>query len=939
MSSTSVRQEVLIGIQGMTCASCSARLEQAFSARSGVFEATVNLATEQARVLFDPQLISAAQLSQIVSDTGYTPVLSTIDLAIDGMTCASCVSRVERGLMSSPAVIEASVNLATERARVRYLPTMIDADGLVELVEHAGYGAHEAKADTAGNNADDEEQRQREVARLSMLRDVWVAIVLAIPILFLSMGATFIPGVERLLAELSPAPRFWDWIQLLLATAVLAGPGRRFFRPGWTAYRHLSPDMNSLVATGTGAAWFYSLLVLVVPAMFPPEARHVYFDSAAVVVAVVLLGKYLELLAKGRASQAIRKLIGLQAKQATRLSDTGAEESIPVSRIAVGDRVLVRPGERIPVDGRIVAGEAHVDSSMLTGEPLAQRRRSGDDVVGGTVNLDGRIEVETTTVGKGTVLAQIISLVERAQTGKLPIQGLADRVVRVFTPLVLLVAVVSFIVWMAVSGNVSLALVTAVSVLVVACPCAMGLATPAAIMVGTGRAAELGVLFRKGEAIEALSHVDTVLFDKTGTLTEGRPSVVGLRAIEEGDEAESTLLRLAAAVESASEHPIASAIVGAARARQLVIPSVVGFRAEAGKGVLGQVEGHEVRVGSVAGHEKLVDNGMHLGAFFRAAQRSGQTVVLVHRDGRMMGALAIADSVKPDAGNVVAALRSRGLTVVMVTGDTHAAARAVADGLGIESVHAEVLPVDKGVVVAEMQRAGRRVAFVGDGINDAPALAQADVGLALATGTDIAIESADVTLTQGQIAAVVTAVNVARRTLGNIRGNLFWAFIYNILLIPVAAGVLIPVGIHMNPMFAGLAMGMSSIFVLGNSMRLKRMQRFEQAVTSDRRADFVTGATSDRNYRHGDGSQRLGNQDAQHPGSREKRMHEIVLDVHGMSCQHCVQATRKAIEAVPGVESVTVSLEDGRAVVHGDADLESLITAVEAAGYEARLAG
>lgn len=820
MATDSDSTSLTLDIEGMTCASCSARVERALARTPGVVTAAVNLASARAEVRFDPVQTEPARLLDAVRATGYTPVTAELDLVIEGMTCASCVGRVERALRKLPGVLEADVNLATERAHVCYVPASMDADALVAAVVDAGYGAH-ALLEGAAAAGDTEAHRRREV-RHAMARDVIVAAVLALVIMVLSMGAAFVPALDRVLVASSPFPHFWEWVQLLLASVVLFGPGRRFFRPGLIAYRHLVPDMNSLVATGTGAAWLYSLLVLLVPTLFPPQSRHVYFDSAAVVVAAVLLGKYMEELAKGRTSAALRKLVGLQARTARRLDALGNEQEVPAAQLRVGDRIVVRPGERIPVDGRVCEGRAHVDASMLTGEPLPVARDVGDKVFGSTVDQDGRLVIEATSVGRDTVLAQIVKLVESAQSGKLPIQGLADRVVRIFAPVVILIALLAFGAWMVLVGNVSEALVAAVAVLVVACPCAMGLATPAAIMVGTGRAAELGVLFRKGEALEALSRVDTVLLDKTGTLTEGRPALmdrVGPHAAE--------ALRLAAALEAASEHPLGRAIVEAARAEAMQLPAIENFHAEAGYGIEGQVAGRWVRVGA---RRFLQREGIALDAAWAqqaaALESAGRTVVWVAADVEVLGLLAIADRIKSESPAVVQALRTRGLRIVMVTGDAQRTAQAVAAQLGIDEVHAEILPQDKAQVVIALQSAGRRVVFVGDGINDAPALAHANVGIALASGTDIALEAADVTLTRGNLQEVVTAIDAARRTLNNIRGNLFWAFFYNILLIPIAAGVAAPLGVHLNPMLAGVAMGLSSIFVLGNSLRLKRLPAF-----------------------------------------------------------------------------------------------------------------
>lgn len=803
-----------IGVEGMTCASCSSRIERGLNRLPGVV-ATVNLTTEQAAVTVDPAQSSAAAIASAIAELGYQPVLARSTLAVEGMTCASCVRRVEKTLLRVPGVLEATVNLATERAAVTYFPDSADPAQLIAAIVAAGYGAHAIEA--AGDAQD-----RKATLRRAMRRDVMLAVVLAIPVLVLAMGAALWPAFADLLARIAPFAHFWSWLQALLATAVLAGPGRRFFRPGWIAYRHFSPDMNSLVATGTGAAWLFSMLVLLRPDWFPVGARHVYFDSAAVVIAAVLLGKYLEEIAKGRTSAAIRQLLNLQAKEA-HVWREGREVSVPVSLVQPGDHLVLRPGERIPADGVVIEGESYVDSAMLTGEPLPELKHPGDSVVGATINGAGRLLIEARAVGQDTVLAQIVRAVEAAQTGKLPIQGLADRVVRVFAPLVIAIALLSFALWMlwGPAPAITVALLSAVAVLVVACPCAMGLATPAAVMVGTGRAAELGVLFRKGAALEALAGIDTLLFDKTGTLTQGHPEVSELPATE-GE----ALLRLAAAVESASEHPLARALVREAAARQITLPAVTEFQAIPGKGVEGVVEGQRVLVGTALW---LQERGVVVAESDPEAE-AGQIWMWVAVAGQLRGKIGVSDTLRPEAAAVIRQLQKMGLTVAMVTGDRSAAAHTIAAQLGITEVFAQVLPQDKAVVVQRWQNQGHKVAFVGEGINDSPALAQADVGIALATGTDIAMESAAITLTHGDLGGVVTAIQVARKSMATIRGNLFWAFFYNILLIPVAAGALIPWGIQLNPMFAGVAMGLSSVFVLTNSLRLKGLRPWVQPV-------------------------------------------------------------------------------------------------------------
>lgn len=798
-----------IGVEGMTCASCSSRVERALNRLPGV-QATVNLSTERAAVDFDPGQISPKELSAAITDIGYQVVVASAELEVDGMTCASCSSRVERALGKVPGVLSASVNLATERAMVDYLPASTTPQQLIAAIVDAGYAARSVDA---GNTPED-----RKTTLLRQMRfDLILAVLLALPVLLLAMGPMIFTGLSTWLQQLAPFLRFWDWVQAVLATLALAGPGRRFFRPGLIAYRHLSPDMNSLVATGTGAAWLFSMIVLIFPEWFRQVGEHVYFDSAAVVIAAILLGKYLEELAKGRASTALRHLASLQAKDAL-LIRNGEEQRVPLDQIRAGDHLLVRPGERLPVDGVVLEGESSVDASMLTGEPLPESKQAGDAVMSATINGMGRLIIEAKAVGQDTVMAHIVRMVEQAQAGKLPIQGLADRVVRVFTPLVIGIALLSFVLWLLLgpSPAISIAVLSAVAVLVVACPCAMGLATPAAVMVGTGRAAELGVLFRRGLALETLAQVNTICLDKTGTLTSGKPTVGEIRA-----DNPRQVLELAAALESASEHPLARAIVRAAREKEISLPSVSHFQATAGRGVAGVVQSQQVLLGSAAW---MREQGIATDTCDLVDMQAVGTWVYLAVEGQMSGNILIQDQLRPEAGAVIRYLTRMGLRLVMITGDSQAAARQLAESLQLPIFHAEVLPQDKANIVKQLQAQGGKVAFVGDGINDAPALAQADVGLAMATGTDIAMETADLTLTHGDLAALVTAIQASRKTMATIRGNLFWAFFYNILLIPVAAGVLIPWGFQLNPMLAGLAMGMSSVFVLSNSLRLKWMR-------------------------------------------------------------------------------------------------------------------
>ena len=814
-------RSIAIGIDGMTCANCAARVERALAKLPGVAEASVNLATARAAVEYDERVTSPERIAQAVSESGYRPVAAELDIGVGGMTCAACSARVERALSGVPGVLSATVNLATARASLRYLPASAIPEDIARAIEEAGY---EPRPLGDEGERDDAEARARERALAAMQRDVVVAAALTLPLVALSFGAMFFPALDGTIRELAPFPGFWQWAQLALGTAVIVWPGRRFFRSGWIAYRHLAPDMNSLVMTGTGAAYLYSAVVVIAPELLPPGARHLYFEAAAVIITLILLGKYLEEEAKGRTGAALRKLVGLQAKTAHVLRD-GEEQELPIRAVRRGDLVIVRPGERIPVDGEVREGASYVEESMLTGEPMPVAKRPGDRAVGGTVNQHGLLRIEAQQVGKETVLAQIIRMVERAQGSKLPIQRLADRVVQVFTPIVLVIAAASFGVWLAFgpAPAITAALVSAVAVLVIACPCAMGLATPAAIMVGTGRAAELGVLFRKGEALEALSRVDTVVLDKTGTLTEGKPRLTDIEPAAGRDARE--LLRIAAAAEAGSEHPLAKAILAAAKGRGIEPGAADAFEAIPGFGVKATVQGRSVLLGAA---RLLAKEGLSPGALAARAAAfasQGRTPIYLAVDREIWGVLGVADPLKPESAAVVAALKARGLQVLMITGDTRTTAAVIAREAGLGGFEAEVLPSGKVEAVKRMQREGRKVAFVGDGINDAPALAQAEVGVAVATGADIAIEAADVTLTRGDLTGLLTALEVARRTMRTIRGNLFWAFIYNILLIPVAAGALQPgFGISLSPMLAGLAMGFSSVFVVTNSLRLRGLR-------------------------------------------------------------------------------------------------------------------
>lgn len=814
-------------IEGMTCASCVGRVERALTAVPGVQSASVNLATERADLSFigapDPQAAVRA-----IESAGYNVRAETTELSIEGMTCASCVGRVEKSLAQLPGVIAASVNLATERAQVRHLAGTVSVADLQAAVENAGYTARPVSVSTAA--AGDQEEERREGEARALRRSLLLAALLTLPVFILEMGSHLVPAMHHWVMHTVGLQTSW-YLQFALATLVLFGPGLRFFRKGVPALLRGAPDMNSLVSLGTAAAYGYSVVATFAPGVLPPGTANVYFEAAVVIVTLILLGRTLEARAKGRTSQAIKRLVGLQARTA-RVQRGGETVEVPLEQVTLGDIVLVRPGEKVPVDGAVVEGSSYVDESMITGEPVPVAKAVGAEVVGGTLNTTGAFSFRVTKVGGDTVLAQIIRLVEQAQGSKLPIQALVDKVTMWFVPAVMAAAALTFLVWLVFGPAPALtfALVNAVAVLIIACPCAMGLATPTSIMVGTGRAAELGVLFRKGEALQALRDVSVIALDKTGTLTKGRPELTDLEPAD-GFQADE-VLALVAAVETRSEHPIAEAIVAAAKTRGLELATLERFEAVPGFGVSAQVGGRTVAVGADRYMTRL---GLDVSAFRPTAQRlgeQGRSPLYAAIDGRLAAVIAVADPIKESTPAAIQALHALGLKVAMITGDNAATAAAIARQLGIDEVAAEVLPDGKVAALKRFRAGGAKVAFVGDGINDAPALAEADVGLAIGTGTDVAIEAADVVLMSGDLRGVPNAIALSQATIRNIKQNLFWAFAYNAVLIPVAAGLLYPVnGTLLSPIFAAAAMALSSVFVLGNALRLKRFHAPMQADT------------------------------------------------------------------------------------------------------------
>lgn len=805
----------IIPVSGMTCGGCAARVDKALRGIDGVSDLSVNLAMETAQMRLDRPDASAAVISAL-DTAGYPAKTVETRLSISGMSCAACAGRVDAALRAVPGVTAVAVNLATETAVITHAQGVITAEDLCAVSADTGYPAGAETDQTARDHA---ALKREEADR--MARAFQVAALLALPVVILAMGAHMVPAFHDLIADTIGMRGSW-LIQFGLTAALIFGLGRQFYVKGVPALLRGAPDMNTLVALGTGAAFLYSTVALFLPQVLPETARDVYFEAAAAIIALILLGRWLEARAKGRTGAAIQKLIGLQPRIAHVMQDE-VWQDVDIAELKAGDEILIRPGERLPTDAVVLTGDTRIDESMITGEPMPVRKQPGDAITGGTINGDGSLTARVASVGDDTTLAQIIRMVQQAQAARLPVQALVDRITLWFVPAVLGLAALTILIW-AVFGPppaLSYALVVGVSVLIIACPCAMGLATPTSIMVGTGRAAELGVLFRKGDALQTLADVTVVALDKTGTLTLGRPALTALIPAEGVDR--DTLLARIAAVETYSQHPIAHAIVTAAQG--LTLPAAQGFEVISGQGVRAEVDRQDIRIGNASlMRENSIDTAGFKDEFDRHATM-GETVFYVAFDTELAGLVAISDPVKEDSAAAIKALQDRGIRVAMITGDAAQTAHAVAARMGIDDVVADVLPDGKIAALDRLRRPQDKIAFVGDGINDAPALAHADIGIAIGTGTDIAIESADVVLMSGSLTGVIGAIAVSQETLRNIRQNLFWAFGYNVALIPVAAGVLYPFfGVLLSPILAASAMAFSSVFVLTNALRLRRIK-------------------------------------------------------------------------------------------------------------------
>ena len=806
-------QKITLPVAGMHCANCAMSIERGVKKLDGVKDAIVNFASEQAVISFDPEILTLKDLVDQIHSSGFTVAVTKIELSITGMSCANCAANIESSLYKkTTGIISASVNFATERLTAEYIAGVTSVNDIVSVIQKAGYSAILPDEVIEGEDA---EQALRNLEIKDQTRKLVFGVICALPLFILSMARDF-----NFIGLWSHAP--WvNWFFCALATPVQFYTGWDFYKGGIKSLKNRSANMDVLVAMGSSAAYFYSLAVLILPAL----GGHVYFETSAVIITLIKLGKMLESRTKGKTGGAIRKLMGMRPKIATIIQD-GVEKEIQITRVQKGDTIIVRPGERIPVDGVILEGKSSLDESMLTGEPLPVDKSAGDRVVGGTINGEGLLKFHAVAIGKETVLAQIIRLVQDAQGSKAPIQSLADRVAAIFVPIVIAIAFATFLLWWAITGEFVPAMIRLVAVLVIACPCALGLATPTAIMAGTGKGAEKGILFKKSEALETATKLDTIVLDKTGTITMGKPAVVDIFSFDPGFADQDQLLKLAASIEKGSEHPIGKAVVKNAQTKSIDLWEPENFKAWGGFGVEAMIQGKSVKLGKP---EWFRDAGINIEKAedkIDQLQSQGKTVMLVVQEKELSGLIALSDTLKPESKAAIEQLQNQNLKVIMLTGDNLKTARVIASKVNIDEIFAGVRPEEKSSKIKQLQKQGKKTGMVGDGINDAPALAQADVGFAIGTGTDVAIEAGDIILSSGSLTGVSRAIRLSSATMKTVKQNLFWAFCYNIVLIPVAAGILQPFDVfpvflrQLHPILAAFSMSLSSISVVANSLRL-----------------------------------------------------------------------------------------------------------------------
>jgi Cu+-exporting ATPase len=800
----SVSKEVSMQITGMTCAACASRIEKGLNKMEGVEQATVNLALEKSTIKFDPSKLSEVDFEKKIEALGFDVVKQKVEFDITGMTCAACATRIEKGLNKIEGVATATVNLALEKATIEFNPSEVTISDIIAKVEKLGFGAHQKQDES-------EQVDYREKHIKEQQRKFIFSAILSLPLLWTMVGHfsftsfLYVPDIL-----MNP------WIQMILATPVQFIIGKQFYVGAYKSLRNGSANMDVLVAMGTSAAYFYSVYQAVLNAG-ADHVPHLYFETSAVLITLILLGKLFEAKAKGRSSEAIKKLMGLQAKTAIVERD-GVEKEVPLEEVVMGDIILVKPGEKIPVDGEVLEGTTAVDESMLTGESLPVDKKAGDVLYGSTINKNGFIKMKATKVGRDTALAQIIKVVESAQGSKAPIQRVADKISGIFVPVVVAIAILSFLVWIiwVKPGEFTPALEVLIAVLVIACPCALGLATPTSIMAGSGRAAEFGILFKGGEHLEQTQGIDTVVVDKTGTVTHGKPVLTDVLVADGQDEED--FLSLIGTAEKQSEHPLAQAIVQGIQDKGVELRSVQSFEAIPGYGVQATVSGQEVIIGTRKLMHKFGIDIQSVLSLMEELERNGKTAMLAGINGQYAGLVAVADTIKDTSQEAVRRLQEMGIKVIMMTGDNERAAQAIGKEVGVDAVIAEVLPEGKAEEVKKLQQLGKKVAMVGDGINDAPALATADIGMAIGTGTDVAMEAADITLIRGDLNSIADAILMSRKTMRNIKQNLFWAFAYNTIGIPIAA-----IGL-LAPWVAGAAMAFSSVSVVLNALRLQRVK-------------------------------------------------------------------------------------------------------------------